>query len=76
MGVTNNNFFKVVIFIISVLFSGLLLELSGLNASQANILSLSTFSLPVFIIFGICVNWMYNSARLLSIHYLQKQTRE
>lgn len=76
MGVTNNNFFKVVIFIISVLFSGLLLELAGLNPSQANILSLSTFSLPVFIIFGICVNWMYNSARLLSIHYLQKQTRE
>lgn len=76
MGVTNNNFFKVIIFIISVLFSGLLLELAGLNASQANILSLSTFSLPVFIIFGICVNWMYNSARLLSLHYFQKQMHE
>lgn len=76
MGVSNNNFFKVLIFIISVLISGSLLEIAGLNVSQANILSLSTFSLPVFIIFGICVNWVYNSARLLSIHYLQKQTHE
>ena len=76
MDVANNNFFKVVIFIISVLLSGLLLKLAGLDAAQANILSLSTFSVPVFIIFGICVNWMYNSVRWFCLHYFQRPTHE
>jgi hypothetical protein len=73
MDFNNSKSFKFVIFILSVLVSGFILKFAGLDASQANIVKLSTFSLPIFIIFGICVSWTYNSVHFLANHFSQKR---
>jgi hypothetical protein len=73
MDFNNSKSFKFVIFILSVLVSGFILKFAGLDASQANIVKLSTFSLPIFIIFGICVSWTYNSIHFVANHFSQKR---
>jgi hypothetical protein len=74
MDVNNSKSFKLVIFILSVLLSGFVLKLAGLDASQANIVKLSNFSLPIFVVFGICVSWTYNSIHFLTERFYQKRT--
>lgn len=74
MDVNNSKSFKFVVFILSVLLSGFILKFAGLDASQANIVKLSTFSLPIFIVFGICISWTYNSIHFLTERFYQKRT--
>ena len=73
MDVNNSKSFKFVIFILSVLLSGFILKFAGLDPSQANIIKLSNFSFPIFIVFGICVSWTYNSIHFLTERFYQKR---
>jgi len=55
------NLTKAMVFLLSVIFTGYLIESAGIDASQANILNYSNYSMPVFIIFGICLAGAYNT---------------
>ena len=55
----NTKVIYIVAFLVSALAAGLLLAQIGVDASQANVFSWSTFSFSVFVVFGICLHWFY-----------------
>ena len=57
---------KLLALALSILFTGLLVESAGINASQANIFAFSNFSVSVFAVFGICLMWTYKHTYLCS----------